>query len=367
MMETNAGNIRDPLNIVFLLQDLEFGGTQRYTIHLLKHLDRDLFNPKLWVLCGRPDMASLAMDAGVEPVWMSKTSWVGPHSVAALAKHLIKYPPQVLYTLTPVPNIWGRLFGTMARVPAIISSWRGMYPNQYESLMWRLSARIICNASVLKRIIMERHGVPADRISVVRNGVNAEFYAPDHAQKSPTPLVVYVGRLVRDKDPLTMIEAFRIVAEKMPSVQFEMIGDGYLRDTVEKSIARYGLQDRIALLPGQLDTRPNLRRAWVFAMSSAREASPNVILEAMASELPVVAPRVGGIPELVQDNDTGSIVEPGNPEALAAALTELIENPVKRAAMGAEARARVLKFHGIERMVKETERIILEAVAERMK
>jgi len=367
MMETYVGNVRDPLDIVFLLQDLEFGGTQRYTLHLLKHLDRNLFNPKLWVLCGRPDMAPLAMDAGVEPVWMSRTSWVGPHAVAALAKQMIRYRPQVLYTLTPVPNIWGRLFGTMARVPTIISSWRGMCPNQYESLMWRLSTRIICNANVLKRIIIERHGVPADRISVIRNGVNSEFYAPDHAQKSPAPLVVYVGRLVRDKDPLTMVEAFRIVAERMPDVRFEMIGDGYLRDTVERSVARYGLQDRIALLPGQLDTRPNLRRAWVFAMSSVREASPNVILEAMASELPVVAPRVGGIPELVQDAETGSIVEAGNPSALAAALTELLENPSKRAAMGVQARARVLKFHGIERMVKETERVILEAVGETMK
>lgn len=364
MIGTNTGNIRTPLNIAFLLQDLEFGGTQRYTIHLLKHLNRDLFTPELWVLCGRRDMAPLAREAGVDPIWMSGASRPGPHSVAALARQLIKRPPRILYTLTPVPNVWGRLFGTMVRVPTIISSWRGLYPNQYESLMWRMSTRIICNADILKRIIIQRHGVPAHRIAVIRNGVNPEFYAPEHVQKSPTPLVVYVGRLVPDKDPLTLVEAFRLTAERIPAARFEIVGDGYLRDKVERSINSHGLQSRIILLPGQLDTRPNLRRAWVFAMSSAREASPNVVLEAMASELPVVAPRVGGIPEVVHDGETGIVCEPGNPAALAAALTELLQNGSKRIKMGVDARKKIMEFHTIERMVRETESVLLEAAAE---
>jgi glycosyltransferase involved in cell wall biosynthesis len=359
-----TANIRTPLRIVFLLQDLEFGGTQRYTLHVLKHLNRELFAPQLWVLCGKTQMAPLAREVGVDPVWMSRTPWVGPHSIAALGAQLIKRTPDILYTLTVVPNIWGRLFGAALRVPTIVSSWRGLYPKQYESWMWRLSNRIICNAGILKQIIVKRHAVPPHRIAVIRNGVNPQFYSPDQKLKSSAPLVLYVGRLVPDKDPLTLVEGFRRVSRNVPAARFEIIGDGHLKNRVEKFIRRHGLSSCISVLPGQLDTRPNLRRAWVLAMSSVREASPNVILEAMASELPVVAPRVGGIPELVQDRETGIIFEPGNPEALSRALTELLEDQSQRVAMGMQARKRVQEFHSVEGMVRSTERVLLEAARE---
>lgn len=355
-----------PLDIVFLLQDLEFGGTQRYTLHVLEHLNRELFTPHLWVLCGKADMAPLARAAGVEPVWLSRTKWVGPHSIAALASRLIRYRPRLLYTLTVVPNIWGRLFGSAVRVPTIVSSWRGLYPKQYESVMWRLCTRLICNANILKRVIMERHAVPPERIAVIRNGVRSEIYTPDPTQKSPFPSVVYVGRLVPDKAPMTLLEGFRIAAAKIPEARFEIVGNGHLAGQVRDFIDRHGLKSRITMIPGQDDTRPYLRRSWVFAMSSIREASPNVILEAMSTELPVVAPRVGGIPELVQDGKTGIVFEQSKPEALADAIAYLLNHEKERIAMGEAARRRVLDFHSVDAMVRETERVLLEAAGESM-
>jgi glycosyltransferase involved in cell wall biosynthesis len=353
-----------PIDIVFLLQDLEFGGTQRYTLHVLKHLNRELFAPRLWAMCSRTDMAPMAREIGVPPLWLSKTWWVGPHSVARLAAQLMRRPPRILYTLTPVPNIWGRLFGAMVRVPTIVTSWRDLSPQRHESLLWRLSSRIICNANMLKQVIVQRHAVPHHRIAVVKNGVNPDFYTADHALKSPTPLVVFVGRLVPDKDPLTLVEGFRLTAERVPEARFELIGDGHLRGRVQSFIERHGLQSRITLVPGQEDIRPHLRRAWVFVMSSVREGSPNVILEAMASELPVVATRVGGIPELVQDRQTGTIFEPGDARGLADRLTELLTSESDRVRMGAKGRARVQESHTIERMVRDTERVLLEAAGE---
>lgn len=357
--------IRDPIDIVFLLQDLEFGGTQRYTLHLLKNLNRELFSPRLWVLRGGAQMAALAREAGVEPVWLSKTSWVGPHSLTGLARQLTRRRPQILYTLTVVPNIWGRLFGTVVRAPVIISSWRGLYPKQYESWMWPLSARIICNTQVLKQIIVERHKVPPERIAVVYNGVDPDYYSPDASRKSSTPTVLYVGRLVPDKAPLTLVEGFRIAAERCPEARFEIIGDGHLKGQVEDYIRRHSLESRIVLLPGRMDTRLHLRSSWVFALSSIREASPNAILEAMASELPVVAPRVGGIPELVQERETGITFESGNAVGLADGLTELLQDESMRIAMGTKARQRVMEFHSLERMTRETEKVLLQAAAEK--
>jgi glycosyltransferase involved in cell wall biosynthesis len=99
-------------------------------------------------------------------------------------------------------------------------------------------------------------------------------------------------------------------------------------------------------------------------MASVREASPNVILEAMAMELPVVASRVGGIPELVEHGTTGLLFEPGDASELAAGLIHLLGDEHLRREMGAKAREKVIAHHTMEKMTRETERVFIEALNE---
>ncbi len=128
------------VKLAVLLQDLEFGGTQRYAVNLLKHLDRGLFEPELWVLRGGDDMLPLARATGSEIVRFSQASWVDAKALAGLFLRLTRSTPDVLYTLTVVPNIWGRLFGCIARVPAIVTSLRNGIARQHERWLWRLSS-----------------------------------------------------------------------------------------------------------------------------------------------------------------------------------------------------------------------------------
>jgi len=99
-------------------------------------------------------------------------------------------------------------------------------------------------------------------------------------------------------------------------------------------------------------------------LASVMKATPKVILEAMSMGLPVVATRVGGIPEPIQDGSTGLLVKPGDPEDLAAALVAVLTDEPKRLAMGEAARRRVLENHTLEAMVRRTEQVIMEAVQE---
>ncbi len=352
-------DVERPVDVVLLLQDLEFGGTQRYAIQLLKHLDRVLFSPQLWVLRKGMDMASMAEKAGVKPIWLSSATRVGPHALVHLAWRLLRHRPHILYTLTVVPNIWGRLFGSICKVPVIVSSWRGLFPKQYESLMWPLSKRIICNTKVSKKIMVSRHHVAPQRISFIPNGVDTAFFCPRHGQKATEPTVLSVGRLVREKDPLTLLEAFRLTVRSLPDARLDIVGNGYLKGKLEAFIRRHSLESRVRLLPGQEDVRPFLSRAWVFALASVREASPNAVLEAMASGLPVVASRVGGIPELVRDGDTGIMFESAESVALANALTGLLENRSRQRLMGLSGRALVETHFSMEAMVRETERVLM--------
>ncbi len=315
---------------------------------------------------GGADMLPLVLDAKVSCAWMSKASHVWPHALARLGQKLIKSRPHILYTLTGVPNIWGRFLGSLVGIPVIIASWRGLVEKQLETLLWPLSTRMICNSEILKGFIADRHGVDPNRIEIVPNAVDPEAYKPEGQGKSPYPLILYVGRLVWEKDPGTLIEAFRITLKNVPDAHLEIVGNGPLKNKMEILLRNYSLEDRVRLVPGSSDIRPHLHKAWLFAMSSVSEASPNVILEAMSSGLPVVATTVGGIPELVLNEKTGLLVPPGSPEAMAAAMIRVITNKNLREDFGSRSRQRVLEHYSIDRMMALTQRVFLEAVKQRI-
>jgi glycosyltransferase involved in cell wall biosynthesis len=249
-------------------------------------------------------------------------------------------------------------------VPVVVSGYRSLYPKQAERWLWRLADRIICNAEALKEVMVDRFDVNSRRIAVIPNAVDVEAFQPSEAAKAPEPTVLFVGRLVQEKDPLNMVEGFRLVADKLPDVRFQRLGNGLLKPEVEARIRACGLESRLELLPGTPDIRPYLRRAWAFVLASAMEASPNVIIEAMAMGLPVVATRVGGIPELVVHEETGFLVNPGDPAGLADALISLLTNESQRRLMGDMGRQRVLERHTLENMVRQTERVLAEAFDE---
>lgn len=353
---------RKPISIIILLQDLEFGGTQRYALHLLKHLDRRLFSPELWVLRGGADMLPMAMEADIKIVWLSRSSFVGPWALINLLFNLIRSRHDILYTLTVVPNIWGRIFGKVARIPVIVSGYRSLFPRQHERWLWPISNRIICNADVLKKNMVHRFSVNPDRIAMIPNGVDTDFFYPIPEQKSLKPTALFIGRFVKEKAPEDLLKAFSKVLKKVPEARLEMIGNGPLTNRLKVLIRSQSLESRVRLIPATRDIRPFLNRAWVLALVSTQEASPNVIIEAMASGLPVVATRVGGIPELVADGQTGILVEPGDLQDLVSALIKLLMEEPKRQMMGFKARERVMVNHTLEKMVRQTEAVFLEAI-----
>lgn len=362
--EHDTGTRGEAVSVAILVQDLEFGGTQRYALHLLRHMNRDIFSPELWVLRGGDDMLAAAGDAGVNVVRFSNDSWVTPAALFGLLRRLVSRPPSILYTLTVVPNIWGRVFAKIVGVPVIVSGYRSVFPKQFERWLWRFSNRIICNAEALKEIMIRRHGVPPARVAVIPNAVDTESFCPSPPDRSSDPAVVYVGRLVADKDPLNLVRGFHLAAEQVPDARFHMVGNGPLRADVERYVNEHGLASKIELVPATPDVRPYLRNAWVFALASEQEASANVVIEAMAAGLPVVATRVGGIPEVVRDGETGLLVDPGNPRRFAEALTELLLDEPKRREMGRKAREWALANHSLEEMTRRTEIVLLEAVRE---
>lgn len=355
-----------PIKLVLLLQDLKFGGTQRQTLELARRLDRRLFQPEVWTLAGGDDLAPLAREWSVPVVQLSRRFPVGPGALLRLWRRLRATPVDVLLLLTVVPNIWGRLLGRLAGVPLIVGNLRGLVPSrQHERWLWPLADHLLCNAAALKTLVTRQCGLPAARVTVIPNGVDTDFFRPSPQVRQGPPKALAVARLVPDKDHQTLIRAFQLIAGEHPEAELWLVGNGPRQGAMQRLVQDLQLEGRVRFLPAQLDLRPLLAQASFLVLSSNREAFPNVVLEAMAAGLPVVATRVGGLPEIVVSGETGFLVPPEEPTALAAAMGRVLEDQELRRDLGYAGRVRVEQEFSLEAMVRRTTDVLLQLWAER--
>jgi glycosyltransferase involved in cell wall biosynthesis len=208
-------------------------------------------------------------------------------------------------------------------------------------------------------------GAPASRLHIVANGVPTpgvtEPRAEIRAQLGLEPdavVAVAVASMRSVKRHPDFVHAVRIAARDYPQLTGIVVGDGPDRPAVQAAAAG---DPRIVLLGHRDDVARILTAADLFVLASEREAAPMAILEAMAAGLPVIATAVGSVPEIVSEGETGRLVAPGQPEALARALAELASDPELRARMGAAARRLHRERFDAEPMVDHYERLIGEA------
>jgi glycosyltransferase involved in cell wall biosynthesis len=251
-------------------------------------------------------------------------------------------------------------------VPIIVSNCRGGAPQrQHEAWLWPLAKHIICNSPAEAEILTGPYGIPADRVTVILNGVDHELFQSPRAAPSGPPIILSVGRLEPEKDQHILIEAFRLVVADHPQAQLWLVGNGSLRETLISLVARYDLAGRVQVLPGRPNLRPLFQEAAVFALSSLAEGLPNVVLEAMVAGLPVVATSVGGLPEVVRPGRTGWLVPPGDVPALAAALSHLLSDPETSQAFGRAGREQAVRDFSLASMVRSHEEIFLTLLRNR--
>jgi len=174
-------------------------------------------------------------------------------------------------------------------------------------------------------------------------GINAE-----------TPLIVCAARLEREKDVVSLISAVKIVRETIPNVCCLVAGEGAERNALAAQIGALGLEDSVALLGFRADAPALMAAADVFVLPSLAEPFGLVLLEAMALGRPVAATRAGGPLEIVVDGETGFLVPPSSPDALAEALNKLIADPALARQMGENGQARFQAQFTVSKMAQAT-------------
>jgi glycosyltransferase involved in cell wall biosynthesis len=236
-------------------------------------------------------------------------------------------------------------------------------PRNFEIGLDKLvdTARVVVTVSdYAKKFLQERFPERADRIRRIYNGLNlAEFERADFS--STPPLILAVGRLIAKKGFADLIRACGLIAERGKSFRCEIIGEGPLENELRGQIERLNLQNCVALSGAkpQLEVRQRLAAANVFVLPSVVDPDggmdnlPTVIMEAMATGLPVVSTKIGGIPEMVIENETGFLVQPGDAAGLADAIEKLIDDRLLAQRLGQIGYQRAQKLFSIEKNVRE--------------
>jgi glycosyltransferase involved in cell wall biosynthesis len=284
-----------------------------------------------------------------------------------LARVLRRLKPDVVHAHDPHGIAMAGLALSMAGPavsPPLVASRRvdfHLKGNSFSRWKYRQVDCFIAASEAIRRMLLE-DGIPEERTVTVHEGIDIEhvlaappidvheaFWLPHHA-----PVVGNVAALVPHKGQRYLIEAARLVVPRIPDARFVILGEGELREHLERQVREYHLEKHV-LLPGfRTDVLGCIKGFDLFAMSSVTEGLGTSLLDAMACARPVVATRTGGIPEVVADGQTGLLVPPRNHGAMADAIVRLLESDEERAGMGSAGFARVQALFSVERMVAGT-------------
>lgn len=352
-------------HLVHVLHSLGVGGTENGVVNLVNALAGKFHHTVVSMTDAGP--LSVRIPSDVEVHCLRKRPGHDLKAFVRLTRLLCRLHPHVVHSRN-----WGAfdavLAARLAGVPVII---HGEHGRDIEDPEGRNSRRnhlrrlfvpfVNCFVTVsddLRRWLVDDVRIPAQKVITIHNGVDAFRFSP--ADSAPVraslglatdrPVIGTVGRLDPVKDQATLIRAFGRLRSKYSDTMLLMAGDGPCRADLEALIASLCLRGHVRIL-GERDDVPRVLSALdIFVLPSIAEGISNTILEAMATGLPIVATRVGGNPELVEDGVNGILVPQQNPEALTTAIGQYLEDPHLRAIHGKSSRQRAVKRFGLEQM-----------------
>lgn len=354
----------DPRRIAFCITDLDVGGAEQCLVNIACGLDRRDWLPHVICLSRRGALVDRLERSGVPCTCLGWTGLRDTWRLPSLARHLRRLRPELLQTFLFHGNMAGRIAGTLAGIPVIVSGIRVAerekgWHIRLERLTRSLVTCHVCVSEQVAAFSIRAARLRPDTVTVIPNGVdvqrfeqatpipNAELGAPPE-----TRWMIAIGRLQLQKGHRLLIEAVGPLLWQREDWRLMIVGDGPMRGELEKQINEAGCRDRIVLLGFRDDIPRLLKSASLFVLPSLWEGQPNVVSEAMAAHLPVIATDVEGVrcapehaqrldqvggrmivPGSVADGVTGLIVRPGDAAALREAISLLLDSPTKLSAL----------------------------------
>jgi glycosyltransferase involved in cell wall biosynthesis len=364
-------------HVVFqVLPSLVVGGAERLVVHLVEHLSRERFSPVC--ICLESPLGThyeaRVRASGAPLYFLGKGAGASGSVLRQLNALFRQYRPAVVHTHIIGLNYAYPLmirYRTPARVHTVhslaqremgvrVGAWVRMLAFRY-----RFGGVVpVAVADEVRASIQQLYGYPDPPL--IPNGIPTDEYAPNpdtraqwrqaHGIEPHATVLTHVGRFAPPKNHALLVEAFTQVRADAP-LYLLLVGGGELENAVREQVAGLGLQGRVRFLGVRADVADILRASDVFVLSSRVEGNPLSVMEAMAAGLPVVSTAVGGVPELVREGVTGLLVPSEDAGALAQAMQALVDDPVRRRAMGAAARQHAVAHFDIRHTVRGYEQL----------
>jgi sugar transferase (PEP-CTERM/EpsH1 system associated) len=376
--------------IVHIIRRLSIGGLENGLVNLINHMDSARYRHAIICLMDYDDFSKRIKRENVEVIALHKREGKDLSVYTRLWKILRKWQPAIVHTRN-LPGLEYMVCSALAGVPARIHGEHGRDMYDLDGLNRKyIFLRKVINPFVHQYIavstnlanwLVQTVGIRADRVAQIYNGVDLQrFYPRDFSRPSLGPpgfvsaenlVIGTVGRMETVKNQLTLVQAFLHLLDQgvkaRKRLRLVIIGDGPLRIEAQK-LLRDANADHLAWLPGERDDILEIMRFLdLFVLPSLREGISNTILEAMASGLPVVATRVGGNPELVEEGKTGMLVPPSDPVAMADAIWKYAGNSEMLIRHGQAGRKKAEIQFGLEKMVNGYTVVYDKVLGERKK
>ena len=366
-----------PVRVLHVLSGGTVGGCEQHVLALLSHLDRSRFEP--WLACfeAEPDEAApmlpLFKAAGVRTVDLRATRRTDPAALWRFGSLLRRKSFDIVHAhsfRTELASVlWGKLFGLAPIVVRSVHNVDDFYTSPPYARLSKLSARgldrIIAISDAVADFLRDDGGMPPEKVERIYYGIDPSPFDPsipppsqrpeDDPLKRPTLGVV--ARLAPQKGHRVLFDALGAVREVFPNILVRLVGHEELSTSAElrEYAEAQGVADLVRFEGFRADIPQVMADLDVFVLPSLWEGFGLVLVEAMAAGRPVVASAVGPIPEIVADGETGLLVPPGDPVALAEAIITLLRDPARAAAMGKAGRSRVEQELRLDAMVARTE------------
>ncbi len=347
--------------VLFLSHAFMVGGAEEMVLNLVRHLPAR-YEPSVACIHEAGPIGEEIRRTGVPFSVLGLTPGVSrPLDLLRLRNALLTWSPTIVHTFLLTGSLYGRFAAMMTGVPIVIGTEVNIYENKkplharLERWLMQGTDAVIASAESVKEHYVRQVGADPGKVEVIYNAVDwAQLQATvgrDEFRRSiGVPVDVTAAGIIAR---LTEQKAHRVLFEAMAqpglsALHLVVVGDGELRDDLRSRVEALGIQRRVHFLGARRDLGNILAAIDIFAMPSYWEGLPLSMVLAMGAGLPVVASRVAGIPEVVDDGTSGLLVDPGNTEQLARALGSLVQDAGRRARLGDAARTFVVPRFGID-------------------
>ncbi|HZI94736.1 MAG TPA: glycosyltransferase [Patescibacteria group bacterium] len=364
------------ISVAFLIGSFRYGGAERDLLELARRLDPARYDLHILYLERDGEMLPDIEATGVSMWHLQITDLLsasGLRAVGDARQYLRQHKVQILQGFGTYGSFYAAVIARgVPGLRVIAYEFTPVPPREIKARLFQpwyyhRADCIVGNSDAVLAAVAGRRGVAGKSMVKIYNGVDASKYVLPDAAELPSiprlppgvPVVASVGRLNPVKGHEYLVAAWPRVVARYPEARLLLIGPARPEDRqrIERAVRATGHEDRILLLGPRRDVPRLLGMVDVVALPSLTEGFSNVVIEAGAAGRPVVATRVGGNPEAIEEGVTGLLVPSRDPTALADALIELLGDPERRRRMGEAARRRVRELYSVERMIEGYDRL----------